>query len=72
MRQIRAGIVARLTGVDTIAQLPLDVVPQIREQAVALLRDPKSFTFQGAGCGGDDPGQQPSYAQETHIGRYEH
>jgi len=71
VRQIRATIVARLSGVDSIAQLPLDVVPQIREQAAALLRDPKSFTFQGMGCGGDDPGQQPPYAQETHIGRYE-
>jgi len=71
VRQIRAAIVARLTGVDTITQLPLDVVPQIREQAVALLRDPKSFSFQGTGCGGEQPDQQPSYAQETHLGRYE-
>jgi len=54
-----------------IGGMPLDVVPQIREQAVALLRDPKSYSFQGTGCGGDQPDQQPSYAQETHIGRYE-
>jgi len=71
VRQIRDAIVARLSGVDAITQLPLDVVPQIREQAVALLRDPKSYSFQGTGCGGDQPDQQPSYAQETHIGRYE-
>jgi len=33
--------------------------------------DPKAFTFPEGGCGGGDPGQLPSYAQETRIGRYE-
>jgi len=71
VRQLRAAIVGRLSGVDTIAQIPFDIVPQIREQAVALLGDPRSFPFAGTGCGGEAPDQEPSYAQETHVGRYE-
>jgi Tol biopolymer transport system component len=70
MRQIRAGIISQLAGVDHIGQIPFNIVPQIRDQAVALLGDPKSYVFQGTGCGGDQPDQQPSYAQETQIGHY--
>ena len=69
-RQIRSAIIGRLRGVDRIEQLPLDIGDQIRDQAVSLLRNPRSFTFAGTGCGNDEPGQPPSLAQETRIGRY--
>jgi hypothetical protein len=71
MRRIRADIIGQLSGVDSIAELPLGVPAQIRDEAVALLKDPKAYAFQGRGCGGDEPGRTPSYAQETRIGRFE-
>jgi hypothetical protein len=70
-RALRQAIVDRLAGVHTIAQLPLDVVPQIREQAADLLRDPRAFAGQTAGCGATDPGEAPAITQETRIGRFE-
>ncbi|HLY37859.1 MAG TPA: hypothetical protein VKU61_07475 [Candidatus Binatia bacterium] len=71
VRQIRAGLVARLSGVDTIAQLPFDIVPQIRTAGAALLGDPRTYSFSGTGCGGEAPDSQPSYEQETHLGHFE-
>jgi len=71
VRQIRAGIIGQLSGVDTIARIPFGIVPHIRQQAVALLGDPKAFPFEGRGCGGDDPGVQPSRVQETEIAHFE-
>lgn len=70
MRKIRADIINQLNGVQTIGQIPFTIVGQIHDQAVSLLQDPKSFPFQGLGCGGDAPNQQPGYAQETRIGHY--
>ena len=71
VRALRQAIVDRLAGVHTIAQLPLDIVPQIREQAADLLRDPRTFAGQTAGCGATDPGEAPAITQETRIGRFE-
>jgi len=71
VRQLRAGFVARLSGVDTIAQLPFDIVPQIRAAGVGLLGDPRTYAFAGSGCGGEVPDSQPAYEQETHLGHFE-
>jgi hypothetical protein len=71
VRQIRAGLIDRLSQVQTIGQVPFDIVPKIRDQAANLLRDPTTYPFQGSGCGGSDPTQQPAIDQETEIGRFE-
>ena len=71
MRKIRADIIGKLSGVQSIDKIAFSIVTQIRAQALGLLGDPKAFTFPEGGCGGSDPGQLPSYAQETRIGRYE-
>ena len=71
MRQIRAGIISQLSGVDMIGQIPFSIVTQIRRQALSLLGDPRAFSFQGSGCGGTNPTQQPSLAQQTRIAHYE-
>jgi Tol biopolymer transport system component len=71
VRKIRAGIIDQLKGVDTITQIPFSIVGQIRSQAVALLGDPRAYPYQGAGCGGDDPGDQSSFEQETRVGHFE-
>jgi hypothetical protein len=71
VRQIRAGLIDRLSRVQTLGQIPLDIVPKIRAQAADLLRDPTTYPFQGSGCGGSDPNQQPAIDQETEIGRFE-
>jgi predicted NBD/HSP70 family sugar kinase len=64
------AIVDRLSGVRTILQVPFDLPNQIRDQAVDLLRDPKSFSFHGRGCGGDAADGRAALVQETRIGRY--
>jgi len=69
-RELRTAIIGRLTGVDTIAQVPFDLGGTIRNQAADLLRSPASYAYRGA-CGGTTPSQQPRLVQETHIGRYE-
>ena len=73
VRQLRSAIIGRLSGVDSITQLPpiLDIVAQIRGEGGKLLGNPRAYTFAGSGCGGEQPDQQPSYAQETRIGRFE-
>jgi Tol biopolymer transport system component len=70
MRQIRDGFVARLSQVQAVSDIPFGIVGEIREQAVDLLRDPKSFPFEGRGCGGEQPDQEPAWAQETRIAHY--
>ncbi len=70
IREMRANIIGQLSGVNTFIRIPFSLGTQIRNQAADLLRDPKSYSYQGA-CGGNDPNQQPSLAQETRIGRYE-
>src|SRR5262245_51097403 len=67
MRQIRDAIIGRLSGVDTIAQVPFDLGGQIREEAANLLRPPSSYAYRG-GCGGDRPAQEPPWAQATMVG----
>ncbi len=71
VRQLRAGFVARLDGVNTIGRIPFDIVPQIRAQAVSLLRDPRSYSFAGTGCGDTAPEQAPTLEQATRIGHFE-
>jgi hypothetical protein len=70
MRQLRSNIISQLSGVANIAQIPLGLGSQIRDEVANLLRDPRTYAYQGA-CGGYQPDQQPSYAQETQIGHYE-
>jgi hypothetical protein len=71
MRQIRSAIIARLSGVETIDQVPFDIGTEIRNQAADLLRNPRSFVFRGSGCGGQAPDQEPPLSQQTQIGRFE-
>ena len=70
VRQIRDDIIAKVSGVQSILQVPLTLDQEIREAAASLVRDPRSVAFQGRGCGGHAPDQQPSFAQATRIGRY--
>jgi hypothetical protein len=70
MNQLRRSIISQLSGVQTIGQIPFNIGTDIRESVANLLRDPKSFSFQGTGCGGNDPAQQPAQAQETVLGHY--
>jgi hypothetical protein len=65
--ELRSAIVARLSGVDSIVQIPFDIVPQIRAAAGGFLRDPATYPYDGA-CGA--VGRPSSYAQETRIGRF--
>jgi len=69
-RRMRADIIRRLSGVDSLAQIPFDVVPQIHASASSLLQDPKAFDAQGFGCGGDHPDDPHFFLQETRIGHY--
>jgi WD40-like Beta Propeller Repeat len=69
-RKIRADIIARLSGVTSLAQIPFDIVPQIHARATELLQDPRSFAYQGLGCGGDRPDQPASFMQQTRIAHY--
>lgn len=73
MRQIRSAFMSQLSGVQSLAQLgpALGVADQMRDEAVALLRKPTTFAFQGRGCGGEQPEQDRSFAQETRIGRFQ-
>jgi hypothetical protein len=73
VRQIRAAFVAQLSGVQGLAQLgpALGVADQMRDEAVALLRKPSTYDFQGRGCGGDAPAPAGGFEQETRIGRFE-
>ena len=66
--ELRSAIVARLSGVDSIVQIPFDIVPQIGAAAGGFLHDPTTYPYDGA-CGA--VGRPSSYAQETRIGRFE-
>ncbi|MEO8601240.1 MAG: hypothetical protein ABI629_01550 [bacterium] len=70
-RRIRADYVRRLKGVRSLGEIPFTLADEMREQAVDLLRSPRSFAYQGPGCGGDDPAQ-PGWEQATVIGHYLH
>jgi hypothetical protein len=70
MRQLRADFLRRVRSVKGIGEIPFGIVPELRESAVALLRDPRTVDYQGRGCGGDQPDVQPNWAQATQIGRY--
>jgi len=43
-------------AVQSIDKVPFGIVGEIRAQALALLGDPKAFTFPAGGCGGSNPG----------------
>jgi len=68
LNEVRSAIVARLSGVDSIVQIPVGIVPEIRDAAGGFLRDPSTYPYDGA-CGA--VGRPSSYAQETRIGRFE-
>jgi len=70
VRKIRAELIRQMSGVQSIGQLPFGIVDRMRDHAVSLLQNPSSFPYQGLGCGGDAPDQEPSFAQETKIGHY--
>src|SRR5262249_38629584 len=70
-RKIRASIIDELKDGDAITKIPVTIVGRIRAQARALLADPKAYPYQGAGCGGDDPGDKSSFEQQTVVGHYE-
>ena len=52
MRRLRAGILDRLTGVDTWARSRSGIDDEIRDQVAELLRDPAGYTRREPGCGG--------------------
>ena len=69
-RQLRDAIVGRLQGVTTVNQLPFNIVPDIRDRAADLLRDPTQYPVDGA-CGGSAPDAEPRLVGETVIGHFE-
>jgi hypothetical protein len=70
VRRLRETFVARLAAVESVAQIPVDIDVEMRDQAAALLRDPATFPHQGLGCGGDEPDTtERGFDQETRIGR---
>ena len=70
VRQLRADIVAQLSGVTSIIQVPLMLPNQIRDRAAELIRDPRKYAF-GAGCGGDQPTAPQALEQATRIAHFE-
>ena len=69
-RRLRADFIARLRGVSTLDKIPAGIVGEMRAAGTALSGDPKDFDATGLGCGGDEPEQEPRWAQRTRIGRY--
>jgi Tol biopolymer transport system component len=70
MQKLRSSFIKRLTGVDTVGQIPFGIDREMREEVAKLLRPPTSYAYQGA-CGGGVPDQKPPITQVTRIGRYE-
>jgi hypothetical protein len=70
MRQIRADLIGRLSGVHALSQIPFGIVADIRNAAVGLLQNPNRYGFQGLGCGGDAPDTEPAWSQQTRIGHF--
>lgn len=64
LRRIRQGIVRRLAAIKGIADLPIDIADQVREQVGKVLADPGAFAPAGGGGG---PSQ---LASRTIVGRY--
>jgi hypothetical protein len=71
MRQLRDAFVGRLRGIETIAQLPFGIVPEMRDAAADLLRDPTTYPVKGTACGGTDPKQPATLESQTLIGHFE-
>ena len=69
MRRLRAGIIGRLTGVDTIGGIPSGIDDEIRNDVAELLRDPAGYTRREPGCGGTRPATPGVFDQRTRIGR---
>jgi hypothetical protein len=69
VRELRASIVARLTGVTKLGQVPFDIGTQVRSQAADLLRSPSAYAYHGA-CGDTSAPPPSGFAQETRIGHY--
>ncbi len=69
MRRIRAGVIDRLTGVDTIGGIPSDLDNEIRDAVAELLRDPSGYARREPGCGGSRPATPGVFDQRTRIGR---
>ncbi len=70
IRELRAAIIGRLSGVSTIAGVPFDLGATIRNDAASLLAEPRSYAYQGA-CGGTASSGPPRLEQQTQIGRFE-
>ena len=70
-RRLREQFIARLSGVENLAQLPLTLDTELREQASTFLKDPRTFVPTVAGCGGDTPTTPASFTSQTMIGRFE-
>jgi hypothetical protein len=71
MRKLRQRFLDRLRGVDSVAEIPIDIDREIRDEATNLLRDPSTYVGP-AGCGGTrvDPDAQSKFEQRTRVGRY--
>jgi hypothetical protein len=71
IRRLRDAFVARLSGVDTIGELPVNMDVEIREAAAGMLLDPRAYEPSDDACGGTNPEAAPTFEQETMIGRFE-
>ncbi len=64
LRRIRQGIVRRLAGIRGIADLPLDIADEVRQQVGKVLVDPSAFARAGSGQ------RAPALVSRTVVGRY--
>ena len=70
MRELRSAFIQQLSGVDSVAKIPLDLGRTIRNQAAELLRAPGDFAYRGA-CGTAPTPGELTVERETWIGRFE-
>jgi hypothetical protein len=69
LRRLRAGFIERLTGIDTVGEIPGGIDDEIRDSVADLLRDPSRYALRAPGCGGTRPGQPGKFEQRTRVAR---
>lgn len=69
LRRLRAGFIERLTGVDTVGEIPGSIDDEIRDSVAELLRDPAAYARREPGCGGTSTGEPGRFEQRTRVAR---
>ena len=69
LRRLRATFIERLTGIDTVGEIPGAIDDEMRDSVAELLRDPSAYARREPGCGGTRPAEPGKFEQRTRIGR---